>query len=89
MAEFGVCHRNGPGALHGLMRVRSFTQDDAHVFCTEQIRMKCRSVFKVSMKPMKFGFEKIVVKLSARPKIRRQTIFGISLKKPCRCTSCQ
>lgn len=70
MAEFGSCHRNEPsGALHGLMRVRAFTQDDAHIFCTEdQITSETlafcellRSVYR------DFGFEDLVVKFSDRP----------------------
>ncbi len=70
LAEFGSCHRNEPsGALHGLMRVRNFVQDDAHIFCTEeQIQEEVSSfidlVFKVYHD---FGFEKILVKLSTRP----------------------
>jgi threonyl-tRNA synthetase len=73
MAEFGCCHRNEPsGALHGLMRVRGFTQDDAHIFCTEeQIESevgKCiDSVYEIYKI---FGFEDISVKLSTRPEQR-------------------
>lgn len=65
MAEFGSCHRNEPsGALHGLMRVRGFTQDDAHVFCTEeQVRDEVNSCIKMVYDMYStFGFEKIVVK---------------------------
>jgi threonyl-tRNA synthetase len=73
MAEFGACHRNEPsGALHGLMRVRAFTQDDAHIFCTEdQIDTETvafcdllRSIYK------DFGFDEVRVKFSDRPEKR-------------------
>lgn len=70
MAEFGSCHRNEPsGALHGLMRVRGFTQDDAHIFCTEeQIRDEVNACIRMVYDMYStFGFEKIVVKLSTRP----------------------
>lgn len=73
MAEFGSCHRNEPsGSLHGLMRVRGFTQDDAHIFCTEEQVMEevsacIRMVYDVYGT---FGFENIVVKLSTRPEQR-------------------
>nr|WP_193988853.1 threonine--tRNA ligase [Lelliottia steviae] len=73
MAEFGCCHRNEPsGALHGLMRVRGFTQDDAHIFCTEeQIMDEVSSCIKMVYDTYEtFGFEKIVVKLSTRPEKR-------------------
>ncbi|MCF6455369.1 threonine--tRNA ligase [Pseudoalteromonas sp. MMG024] len=73
MAEFGCCHRNEPsGALHGLMRVRGFTQDDAHVFCTEeQVMEEVSSCIKMVYDTYEtFGFEKIVVKLSTRPEKR-------------------
>ena len=73
MAEFGCCHRNEPsGALHGLMRVRGFTQDDAHVFCTdEQIMDEVSACIKMVYDTYEtFGFEKIVVKLSTRPEKR-------------------
>jgi threonyl-tRNA synthetase len=71
--EFGACHRNEPsGALHGIMRVRAFTQDDGHIFCTEdQINAESikfcdllRSVYK------DFGFEEVTVKFSDRPAVR-------------------
>ncbi|WP_125717618.1 threonine--tRNA ligase [Pseudoalteromonas rubra] len=73
MAEFGCCHRNEPsGALHGLMRVRGFTQDDAHIFCTEEQIMDevsaCINMIYDTYST--FGFEKIVVKLSTRPEKR-------------------
>ncbi|HGJ5855527.1 threonine--tRNA ligase [Arsenophonus nasoniae] len=73
MAEFGSCHRNEPsGALHGLMRVRGFTQDDAHIFCTEdQILTEVKSCIKMIYDVYAtFGFEKIAVKLSTRPEKR-------------------
>src|SRR5579863_9960590 len=73
MGEFGYCHRNEPsGALHGIMRVRAFTQDDAHIFCTEeQINAESvrfcdllRAIYK------DFGFEDVTVKFSDRPAVR-------------------
>ncbi len=73
MAEFGCCHRNEPsGALHGLMRVRGFTQDDAHIFCTEeQILSEVSECIKMVYDTYAtFGFEKIEVKLSTRPEKR-------------------
>ncbi|WP_447079093.1 threonine--tRNA ligase [Shewanella algae] len=73
MAEFGCCHRNEPsGALHGLMRVRGFTQDDAHVFCTEeQVQSEVSKCIKMVYDTYStFGFSNIVVKLSTRPEKR-------------------
>lgn len=73
MAEFGSCHRNEPsGALHGLMRVRGFTQDDAHIFCTEkQVRKEVSNCIKMTYDIYQtFGFKKIAVKLSTRPEKR-------------------
>ena len=73
MAEFGCCHRNEPsGALHGLMRVRGFTQDDAHIFCTEeQIQDEVAGCIRMVYETYQaFGFEKIDVKLSTRPEER-------------------
>lgn len=73
MAEFGSCHRNEPsGALHGLMRVRGFTQDDAHVFCTEeQVQSEVAKCIEMVYETYAtFGFEKIDVKLSTRPEKR-------------------
>ena len=76
MAEFGSCHRNEPsGALHGIMRVRAFVQDDAHIFCTEdQIISESiafcdllRSIYK------DFGFDDVMVKFSDRPAVRAGT----------------
>ncbi|MAG76905.1 MAG: threonine--tRNA ligase [Colwelliaceae bacterium] len=73
MAEFGLVHRNEPsGSLHGLMRVRSFTQDDAHVFCTEdQIQEEVAACIEMVFDTYKtFGFEEIDIKLSTRPEKR-------------------
>ena len=70
MAEFGSCHRNEPsGALHGLMRVRAFTQDDAHIFCTEaQIQDEVAGFIELLTAVYKdFGFRDIQIKLSTRP----------------------
>ncbi|MCC7486246.1 MAG: threonine--tRNA ligase [Burkholderiales bacterium] len=70
LAEFGACHRNEPsGALHGLMRVRAFTQDDAHIFCTEeQVEPEVmRFIDLLARVYADFGFEEIPVKLSTRP----------------------
>jgi len=73
LAEFGSCHRNEPsGALHGIMRVRAFTQDDAHIFCTEQqitpetiaFCNLLRSVYR------DFGFDDVTIKLADRPPVR-------------------
>ncbi|HSN20897.1 MAG TPA: threonine--tRNA ligase [Usitatibacter sp.] len=71
--EFGSCHRNEPsGALHGLMRVRGFTQDDGHIFCTEeQIEPECVAFHRLSFQVYRdFGFEDISVKLALRPEKR-------------------
>ena len=73
LAEFGVVHRYEPsGALHGVMRVRAFTQDDAHVFCTEdQLASECHKINELILSVYQdFGFDKIVVKLSTRPEKR-------------------
>ncbi|QCI16959.1 threonine--tRNA ligase [Buchnera aphidicola (Aphis helianthi)] len=73
MAEFGSCHRNEfSGALHGLMRVRNFTQDDAHIFCThEQIHSEINNCIKMIYDLYGiFNFKKIIVKFSTRPKKR-------------------
>ncbi len=70
LAEFGSCHRNEPsGTLHGLMRVRNFVQDDAHIFCTEdQIQAEVSSFIDLVFKVYKdFGFEDVIVALSTRP----------------------
>jgi threonyl-tRNA synthetase len=70
LAEFGSCHRNEPsGALHGLMRVRAFTQDDAHIFCTEdQIQAEVSDFIKMLQAVYAdFGFTDVLVKLSTRP----------------------
>ncbi len=73
MAEFGSCHRNEPsGTLHGLMRVRNFVQDDAHIFCTEeQIPSEVSDFIDLLFEVYKdFGFEDVLVKLSTRPEKR-------------------
>ncbi|SDJ27124.1 threonyl-tRNA synthetase [Ferrimonas sediminum] len=73
MAEFGCCHRNEPsGALHGLMRVRGFTQDDAHIFCTEeQVQSEVTDCIRMVYDTYEtFGFASIAVKLSTRPEQR-------------------
>ena len=73
LAEFGSCHRNEPsGALHGIMRVRAFTQDDAHIFCTEeQIQGEVSDFIDlVRQVYADFGFNEILVKLSTRPEKR-------------------
>lgn len=90
IAEFGLVHRNEPsGTLHGLMRVRSFTQDDAHIFCTqEQIHAEVTACIKMTFEVYAdFGFNKIEVKLSTRPEkrvgsdeiwdITEQTLFNV------------
>ncbi|MEE9313772.1 MAG: threonine--tRNA ligase [Rhizobiaceae bacterium] len=93
MAEFGAVHRYEPsGALHGLMRVRGFTQDDAHVFCTpEQLESECLRINELILSTYEdFGFSDIVVKLSTRPEKRvgseegwdrAEAIMGDVLKK--------
>jgi threonyl-tRNA synthetase len=73
LAEFGNVHRYEPsGALHGLMRVRGFTQDDAHIFCTdEQMAAECLKIHDLIMSVYKdFGFDEIIIKLSTRPEKR-------------------
>ena len=73
MAEFGKVHRYEPsGALHGLMRVRHFTQDDAHIYCTrEQMEQECVDVVALVLDIYKdFGFEDVLIKLSTRPEKR-------------------
>jgi threonyl-tRNA synthetase len=73
LAEFGAVHRYEPsGALHGLMRVRGFTQDDAHIFCTpEQMKDECLKINDLILSTYKdFGFGQFVVKLSTRPEKR-------------------
>ena len=73
LAEFGSCHRNEPsGTLHGIMRVRNFVQDDAHIFCTvDQIQSEVSSFIDLTFKVYKhFGFEDIDIKLSTRPEQR-------------------
>ena len=76
MAEFGSCHRNEPsGALHGIMRVRAFTQDDAHIFCTEdqiteETKRFCDLLYGIYAD---FGFTDVIVKFSDRPDVRAGT----------------
>jgi threonyl-tRNA synthetase len=73
IAEFGSCHRNEPsGTLHGLMRVRNFVQDDAHIFCTENQIQEEVSVFIDMLFSIykDFGFEEVIMKLSTRPENR-------------------
>ncbi|MEK9833049.1 MAG: threonine--tRNA ligase, partial [Rhodospirillaceae bacterium] len=73
MAEFGSCHRYEPsGALHGIMRVRAFTQDDAHIFCTEdQIVSETKSFCELLQSVYRdFGFTEVAVKFSDRPEVR-------------------
>ena len=73
LSEFGSCHRNEPsGALHGLMRVRNFVQDDAHIFCTEeQIQEEVSIFIDLIFEVYKsFGFNSIIIKLSTRPEKR-------------------
>ena len=73
MAEFGACHRNEPsGALHGLMRLRAFVQDDAHIFCTEdQITSETQAFCTLLQSVYKdLGFEDVIVKFADRPEVR-------------------
>src|SRR5579863_10347618 len=73
MAEFGACHRNEPsGALHGIMRVRAFTQDDAHIFCTEEQITPESTAFCDLLRSVyaDFGFTDVMVKFSDRPAVR-------------------
>ncbi len=73
LAEFGSCHRNEPsGTLHGLMRVRNFVQDDAHIFCTEsQIQEEVATFIELLFDVYKdFGFKDVIIKLSTRPENR-------------------
>ena len=73
LAEFGACHRNEPsGALHGIMRVRGFVQDDAHIFCTEeQMQTESADFIRLTQKVYRdFGFDDIELKLSTRPEQR-------------------
>ncbi|MDT4331783.1 threonine--tRNA ligase [Methylomonas sp. MS20] len=73
LAEFGSCHRNEPsGTLHGLMRVRNFVQDDAHIFCTEdQIQSEVSAFIDLLFEVYKdFGFDQVIIKLSTRPENR-------------------
>ena len=73
MAEFGACHRNEPsGALHGLMRVRAFTQDDAHIFCTpEQINAEAKAFCDLLASVYRdFGFDDVLINFADRPPVR-------------------
>lgn len=73
LSEFGKVHRYEPsGSLHGLLRVRHFTQDDAHIFCTlEQVEGECKSILQLVLDIYKqFGFEEVAIKLSTRPEKR-------------------
>ena len=73
LAEFGSCHRNEPsGSLHGLMRVRGFTQDDAHIFCTdEQVKAEAADFIALTLQVYRdFGFDDVELKLSTRPEDR-------------------
>ncbi|STZ63166.1 Threonine--tRNA ligase [Moraxella lacunata] len=73
LAEFGSCHRNEPsGSLHGIMRVRGFVQDDAHIFCSNsQIRTEALDFIKLTLQVYKdFGFDDVQMKLSTRPEKR-------------------
>ncbi len=73
MAEFGSCHRNEPsGTLHGLMRVRNFVQDDAHIFCTEeQVQAEVSTFIDLLYEVYAdFGFNEVIIKLSTRPESR-------------------
>ena len=75
-AEFGSCHRNEPtGALHGIMRVRGFVQDDGHIFCTEeQVNAEARAFNELTLRVYQhFGFEDVEIKLSLRPEKRAGT----------------
>ncbi|UAY36284.1 threonine--tRNA ligase [Moraxella osloensis] len=73
LAEFGSCHRNEPsGSLHGIMRVRGFTQDDGHIFCSrDQIQQEVANFIALTLKVYEdFGFTEIIMKLSTRPEQR-------------------
>ncbi|MGH7054352.1 MAG: threonine--tRNA ligase [Stellaceae bacterium] len=73
LAEFGSCHRNEPsGALHGIMRVRAFTQDDAHIFCTEaEVKDEAIAFCELLLSIYRdFGFDEVAIKFSDRPPVR-------------------
>jgi threonyl-tRNA synthetase len=73
LAEFGSCHRNEPsGAIHGILRVRAFTQDDAHIFCTEdQINTESKDFCDLLMSIYRdFGFDDVIIKFADRPEVR-------------------
>ena len=86
LAEFGSCHRNEPsGSLHGIMRVRSFTQDDAHIFCTEEQIQPEVSQFIDFLHEVyaDFGFDEIIYRLSTRPQSEWVPMkIGIVPKRP-------
>ncbi len=93
LAEFGSCHRNEPsGSLHGIMRVRGFTQDDAHIFCTkEQIGPEVADFIKLTLDVYKdFGFEEVQMKPSTRPEKRvgDDALWGYGRKIFGRCLGC-
>jgi threonyl-tRNA synthetase len=76
LAEFGACHRNEPsGAMHGILRVRAFTQDDAHIFCAnDQVQSEAADYFKLQLGVYRdLGFDQIAVKLALRPDVRAGT----------------
>src|SRR3546814_5572001 len=81
LAEFGACNRNEPsGALHGIMRVRAFTQDDAHIFCTEDQITSETEVFCALLQSVyrDFGFEELTVKRSEEHTSELQSLMRIS-----------
>ena len=91
--EFGACHRNEPsGALHGLMRVRGFTQDDGHIFCTEeQIEAEVTAFNNVALGVYRvFGFDAITIKLALRPdkRARRRRHLGPRRARAARRVAC-
>ena len=80
LAEFGSCHRNEPsGALHGIMRVRAFTQDDAHIFCTEdQVTGESIAFCKLLLSIYRdFGFDDVTIKFADRPTTARRLGRGL------------
>jgi threonyl-tRNA synthetase len=86
--EFGACHRNEPsGALHGIMRVRGFVQDDGHIFCTEdQIQQECANYTRLLQSVYAdFGFDQIIYKLATRP-VKRT--LGQSRSRTCKLSYC-
>ena len=88
--EFGACHRNEPsGALHGIMRVRAFTQDDGHIFCTEeQIRGECVAFNRLALDVYRdFGFTDVAIKIALRPDaaLGRRRDVGTRRERAARC----